>query len=86
MANESELLRITYVKSCIGYSQRQKDTIRTLGLRRLGDSVLQADNPAVRGMVHAVRHLVAVEAVGDLAVTAGQAGDGMETGGDHEAP
>jgi large subunit ribosomal protein L30 len=79
MSNESQLLRITYVKSCIGYAQRQKDTIRTLGLRHLGDSVLQADIPAVRGMVHAVRHLVAVEPVGEVTVrraTAPQDEDG----------
>ena len=59
----SGLIRITYVKSAIGYNRRQKDTVRSLGLRKLGDSVIQADSPAVRGMVHAVRHLVAVEAV-----------------------
>ncbi len=60
---DSGLIRVTYVKSAIGYSRRQKETVRSLGLRRLGDNVIQADTPAVRGMVHAVRHLVAVEAV-----------------------
>ncbi len=59
---ESGLIRITYIKSAIGYSRRQKDTVRSLGLKNLGDSVIQADSPAVRGMVHAVGHLVAVEA------------------------
>ena len=44
----SELLRITYTKSSIGYAQRQKDTVRSLGLRRLGESVIQPDSPAVR--------------------------------------
>ncbi len=57
-------LRITYVKSSIGYSARQKATIRALGLRRLGDLVEQADTPVIRGMVHKVRHLVTVEEVG----------------------
>ncbi|MCD6555075.1 MAG: 50S ribosomal protein L30 [Chloroflexi bacterium] len=56
-------LRITYVKSSIGYSTRQKATIRALGLRHLGDVVEQADTPVIRGMVHKVRHLVTVEEV-----------------------
>ncbi|HIP96527.1 MAG TPA: 50S ribosomal protein L30 [Anaerolineae bacterium] len=56
-------LRITYVKSSIGYSVRQKATIRALGLRHLGDVVEQADTPVIRGMVHKVRHLVTVEEV-----------------------
>lgn len=58
-------LRITYKKSVIGYSQDQKATIRSLGLRKLNQSVIQPDNPAIRGMVFKVRHLVVVEEVGD---------------------
>ena len=54
-------LKITYKKSAIGYSQRQKDTIRSLGLRKLGQTVELPDNGAIRGMVRHVRHLVAVE-------------------------
>jgi large subunit ribosomal protein L30 len=61
MTEGSKQLRITWVKSSIGYSQAQKDTIRALGLRRLGQSVSQPDNAAVRGMVNKVRHLVEVE-------------------------
>jgi large subunit ribosomal protein L30 len=61
----SGLIRITYVKSSIGYSQRQKETVRSLGLRKLGDSVIQADSPTVRGMVHAVEHLVTTEPVAE---------------------
>jgi len=57
------ILRITWVKSSIGYSRRQKDTIRALGLRRLGDVVEQADSPAMRGMVTKVSHLVRVEEI-----------------------
>ena len=53
-------LRITWVKSSIGYSQRQKGTIRALGLRRLGDVVEQDDTPAVRGMIDKVSHLIQV--------------------------
>ena len=56
-------LRITWVKSSIGYSQRQKDTIRALGFRRLGDVVEQADTPVIRGMVDKVSHLVRVEEI-----------------------
>lgn len=55
-------LQITWVKSSIGYSLRQKRTIRALGLRRLGDVVDQPDSPAVRGMLDKVSHLVRVEA------------------------
>jgi large subunit ribosomal protein L30 len=56
-------LRITWVKSSIGYSQRQKDTIKTLGLRRLGDWVEREDSPSLRGMVQKVSHLVKVEEI-----------------------
>ena len=54
-------LQITWVKSAIGYSERQKNTIRALGLHRLGDVVEQPDSPAIRGMVDKVSHLVRVE-------------------------
>ena len=56
-------LRITWVKSGIGQPQRQKGTIRALGLRRLGDSVEQVDTPEIRGMVDKVSHLVQVEEI-----------------------
>jgi large subunit ribosomal protein L30 len=62
MSSERKL-RITYVKSSIGYSRRQKGTIRALGLRRLGDTVEQADSPVIRGMVEKVSHLVQVEEI-----------------------
>lgn len=55
------LLTITYSKSVIGYSQRQKDTVQKLGLRRLGQQVVHEDSPAIRGMVAKVSHLVSVE-------------------------
>ena len=54
-------LTITWVKSAIGYSKRQKDTIRALGLHRLGDVVEQPDSPEIRGMLSKVSHLVRVE-------------------------
>lgn len=53
-------LRITWKKSAIGYKNNQKRTIEALGLRRLGHSVEQSDNRAVRGMITKVRHLVEV--------------------------
>jgi len=54
-------LRITLIKSSIGYSIRQKRTIQALGLKRLGQTVEHADTPAIRGMVDKVRHMVMVE-------------------------
>ncbi|MBM4417936.1 MAG: 50S ribosomal protein L30 [Chloroflexi bacterium] len=60
-------LRVTYVKSAIGYRARQKETIRSLGLRRLHHTVVVADTPVNRGMVDAVRHLVSVETVEEQA-------------------
>ena len=60
-AKKAKELRITLVKSPIGYSRRQKGTVRALGLRRLHQSVLQEDNPVIRGMVTTVSHLVEVE-------------------------
>lgn len=56
-------LRITWVKSSIGYSRRQKVTIRALGLKRLGQTVEQKSTPAIRGMVDKVSHLVEIEEV-----------------------
>jgi len=54
-------LTITQVKSANGTNQRQKDTLRTLGLRRIGQTVERPDSPQLRGLVHAVRHLIVVE-------------------------
>ncbi|MBI2909892.1 MAG: 50S ribosomal protein L30 [Chloroflexi bacterium] len=54
-------LRITWVKSAIGYSEEQKRTIRALGFRRLRESVERDDSPTVRGMINRVRHLVKVD-------------------------
>ncbi|MBB4662910.1 50S ribosomal protein L30 [Conexibacter arvalis] len=54
-------LKITQVKSRNGANQRQLDTLRSIGLRKIGQTVEQQDSPQMRGMVHAVRHLVKVE-------------------------
>ena len=55
-------LRVTLIKSGIGYAQDQKKTLKALGLNRLHKSVLHNDNSSVRGMLDKVRHLVRVEA------------------------
>jgi large subunit ribosomal protein L30 len=54
-------LAITQVKSANGTNTRQKDTLRTLGLRRIGHTVERPDSPQLRGLVHAVQHLIVVE-------------------------
>lgn len=56
-------LKITLVKSPIGYSKRQKGTVQALGLKRLNSTVVHDDGPAVRGMVSKISHLVVVEEV-----------------------
>jgi large subunit ribosomal protein L30 len=56
-------LRVKWVKSAIGYSKDQKATIRALGLHKLQQTVEHEDNPAMRGMIRKVNHLVKVEEV-----------------------
>ncbi|GAA2451302.1 50S ribosomal protein L30 [Streptomyces macrosporus] len=56
-------LKVTQVKSYIGSKQNHRDTLRSLGLRRVNDTVVKEDRPEIRGMVHTVRHLVTVEEV-----------------------
>lgn len=56
-------LRIKYKKSSIGYSQAQKDTVRSLGLRKLNQVVELPDTPSIRGMIFKVKHLLSVEEV-----------------------
>ena len=56
-------LRVTWVKSAIGYSKRQKQTIRALGFRKLHQTVERPDTPEIRGMIDSVSHLVEVEEV-----------------------
>ena len=54
-------LRITWVKSGIGYAEAQKKTLKALGFRRLNQSVIHRDCAPVRGMINKVRHLIKVE-------------------------
>ena len=56
-------IRVKYSKSSIGYSQSQKDTVRSLGLRKLHQVVELPDTPSIRGMIFKVQHLVTVEEV-----------------------
>jgi large subunit ribosomal protein L30 len=59
----SKLLRVTQVRSAISRQQFQRDTLRSLGIRRLNRPVEVKDNPSVRGMIATVRHLLRVEEV-----------------------
>ena len=54
-------LKVTLVRSVIGYEKSQRETVIGLGLRRIGHTVDVVDHPAMRGMIHKVRHLVTVE-------------------------
>ena len=58
-------LRVTQVKSTISHIERNRATVRALGLHRIGDTVEVPDNPATRGMVRQVRFLVSVEEIAD---------------------
>ena len=62
MSSERKL-QIKWTKSSIGYSRRQKGTIRALGFHRLGDVVEHADTPVIRGMIDKVSHLIQVEEI-----------------------
>lgn len=56
-------LSVKWVRSSIGYPKDQKATIQALGLRKLQQTVVHNDQPAVRGMINKVRHLVQVEEI-----------------------
>ena len=58
-----KMLKVTLVKSPIGYDRKQKATIKSLGLRRMGRTVMIGDAPQIRGMIAKVSHLVEVEEV-----------------------
>ena len=59
-APKQKVVRVTLVKSPIGYSERHKETIRALGLRRMHQTVEHVDSPTLRGMLYKVGHLVEV--------------------------
>jgi large subunit ribosomal protein L30 len=56
-------LKVVQTRSGIGGKQNQRDTLRSLGLKRIGDAVVKEDRPEIRGMVATVAHLVTVEEV-----------------------
>jgi len=58
---KARTLRITLVKSPIGYTKRQKGTVSALGLKRMNQTVEHQDSPVIRGMINKVSHLVQVE-------------------------
>jgi large subunit ribosomal protein L30 len=59
----SKKIKVTQIKSTIGKLQNQKLTMRALGIKKLHQSVVHADTPAVRGMVNCVKHLLKIEEV-----------------------
>ena len=64
MANETaKTLKITQIRSGIGLARDQRRTVRALGIKRMHDTVMQADTPVIRGMIFKVKHLVKVEEV-----------------------
>ncbi|MCC6802284.1 MAG: 50S ribosomal protein L30 [Anaerolineae bacterium] len=64
MAKKEKQLKVTLVKSPIGYEKSQGETARALGLRKMHASVIVKDIPSVRGMIYKINHLVSVEEVG----------------------
>ena len=56
-------IKVSQTKSVIGGKQNQRDTLRTLGLKRIGDVSVKEDRPEIRGMINTVSHLVTVEEV-----------------------
>jgi large subunit ribosomal protein L30 len=56
-----KMVKLTLVKSSIGYTKRTKATVRALGLRRINYSVTHKDTPTVRGMIDKVSHLIKIE-------------------------
>ncbi|MDT0158394.1 50S ribosomal protein L30 [Microbacterium sp. ARD32] len=59
----AERLKVTQIKSKVSEKQNQRDTLRSLGLKRIGDSVVRPDDAQTRGYVRAVAHLVQVEEI-----------------------
>lgn len=56
-------LKVTQIKSEIGCKQNQRETLRSIGLKRIGDSIVKEDRPEIRGMLNTVTHLISVEEV-----------------------
>jgi len=65
MAKKTNMLKITQVRSGIDRPERQKRTIRALGIRKMHQTVVHADTPQIRGMIEKVSHLVSVEEISE---------------------
>lgn len=63
MSDAKKTLRLTQVKSSIGYKNDQAKTLKALGLGKIGRTVDQVDNESVRGMIFKVKHLITVEEI-----------------------
>lgn len=61
--NKASKLQVKLVKSAIGHPKRQKETVKALGLRKIGQMVEHQDTPAIRGMIGKVSHLVQVDEI-----------------------
>jgi large subunit ribosomal protein L30 len=68
-------LKVTQRKSRNGSDKRQLDTLRSIGLRRIGHTVEVNDTPQMRGMLHKVRHLVSVESAGADSIASSPGGE-----------
>jgi large subunit ribosomal protein L30 len=62
-AAEAKKIKVTLVKSTIGCLDKQQKTVKALGLHKIRSSKIHSDNPAIRGMIFVVKHLVTVEEV-----------------------
>ena len=62
-ATKNKILRITQIRSRIGYKQKAKKTLDALGLRKMNRTVEKVDNPAIRGMIKKINYLLKVEEV-----------------------
>jgi large subunit ribosomal protein L30 len=60
---KEKIVRVTLVRSAVGYSKEHKATVRALGFKHLHQTVEQVDSPTLRGMLYKVAHLVVVEEV-----------------------
>jgi large subunit ribosomal protein L30 len=63
MAENKSRLKVTQIRSAIGTKPNQRETLRSLGLKRINDTVVQDDRPEIRGMVATVPHLVRLEVI-----------------------
>jgi large subunit ribosomal protein L30 len=63
MTESTRRIKVTQIRSGIGTKPNQRQTLRSLGLKRIHDSVVQEDRPEIRGMVATVPHLVTVEEI-----------------------